>query len=286
MQLRVPSLLLTAAFTSATFVVSQAQEYANCRYRLLNAPGAYATQLSSINNHGDILGIWTGTQSSDVPASFVWRNGSYVQVNVPGSRWTVAGRINNRGDVIGSYLTASGTAQLGFLFTGGKYKTLNPGAGTYSLGIDINDQGDILGYANSQYYVLRDGKITYLNFDPNVVTYATAINNAGWIVGYYGVYSGDNWYWNGFLLKDGQYTTISFPGSSETLITDVNNNGVVLGYWANDNMQVGNFAWQNGSFKSIPGTSYLPIAINDYGWMVGYTDYPLKPSSGIVGSCH
>jgi len=62
---------------------------------------------------------------------------------------------------------------------------------------------------------------------PNLTddTFAGGINNAGQIVGYYGVQTGNL----GFLYENGNYSTIAIVLAQGTILTGVNDTGEIVG---------------------------------------------------------
>src|SRR5205085_4723489 len=69
---------------------------------------------------------------------------------------------------------------------------------------------------------------TYTLFDVpgSLATYATGINSAGDVVGYYVDSSGN---FNGFVLSAGSYTTITYPGATVTHLFGINDNNQIVG---------------------------------------------------------
>jgi probable HAF family extracellular repeat protein len=115
--------------------------------------------------------------------------------SLPGLPDSRAHGINELGQVVGfsSFFDPETTDEISksFLYSGGVMTDLNV-PGTYSAAEDINDFGQIVGWmaANGQRaYIYEDGVVTDLNtlIPPGsglTIHAATAINNAGQIVGY------------------------------------------------------------------------------------------------------
>ncbi len=103
-------------------------------------PGASGTNLSKINNNGDIVG------NGDTPTSiigFVYSSGSYNAVNFTGSIYTSLFSINDNGQIFGVGV-AQGPVLNDFIETAGKFSAITiPTAANYFT--DINDAGVIVG---------------------------------------------------------------------------------------------------------------------------------------------
>jgi probable HAF family extracellular repeat protein/YD repeat-containing protein len=161
------------------------------RFVTIDVPGGVPTQLTKINDRGQIVGRYSQTHTDiqdpdSIARGFLLDRGSLTRIDVPGAAETQAVGINNRGQVVGEYENPAGTFH-GFLWHKGRFTTIDkPGAAT-SL-IDINDRGQILG-----------------------------------------VYAGDDGVLHNFLLDRGRYTTFDAPGVPITLARDLNNRGQVAG---------------------------------------------------------
>src|SRR5262249_48341469 len=124
-------------FLSSTVSVCLAQNFSTVNY-----PGANATGLYGINNHGVVAGYY---QTSVGPLNAIMlAQGTFTVINVPGSQSSAAFGINDSDDVVGFYVSPEGF-QYGFLFKGGNYTPISfPGSvGTQARG--INNTGQIVG---------------------------------------------------------------------------------------------------------------------------------------------
>ena len=112
--------------------------------------------------------------------------------------------------------------------------------GTYVTG--INDSGEVVGYyfdANDVPHGFAATPDSSGNYDPNAFTdindplavhgtYASGVNDAGEIVGYY--YDA-NYDLHGFIYNDGTYLTLDDPSAADgTYPSAVNNSGQVVGF--------------------------------------------------------
>jgi len=233
-----------------------------------NGQGTYA---SGIDNDGTIVGYYFGADDAfhgfvATPGNGSYASGTIVQLDDPsadndyfGGTYATAINAGANGagpEVVGYYYDDIGMAH-GFVYTGSftsidnsDFTTIddpNVGAsgGTYLTG--INDSGEVVGYyidSGGMHHgftamptsdgVYEANAFTDIN-DPNAGnfgTYATGINDAGEVVGYY--YDGNNDL-HGFLYEDGVYIDLNDPSAADgTYATAINNSGQVVGYYEDD----------------------------------------------------
>ena len=120
--------------------------YSNGNYTTINDPsgtGLNGTIADAINNHGQIVGIYT--DSNNTPHGFLLSGGSYTTIDDPlGVNGTVVKGINDLGEIVGGYLDSNSKLH-GFLYANGTYTTIDyPGAMQTMLS-GITDLGEILG---------------------------------------------------------------------------------------------------------------------------------------------
>jgi probable HAF family extracellular repeat protein len=124
-------------------------------------------------------------------------------------------------------------------------------------------------------------------------TYATAINDAGLVVGYYEDTSG----YHGFLFNAQtlQFVAapVDYPGSAgTTMLLGVNGYGQIVGRAGDYNpLSLFIYNYDNGNFTDIltncePGALYtMPTGINNNGQIVGYYTTPAyEPYYGFVSN--
>ena len=113
--------------------------YSNGIYTTIGVPGSITTNVSGINDDGEIVGLYDGL-------GFLYSNGVYMTIKVPGSIFTAAEDINNLGEIIGIYEDAGSNGFLGFMFYNGVYTTIDAGVPySYTVPNLLNDSGQILG---------------------------------------------------------------------------------------------------------------------------------------------
>lgn len=123
-------------------------------------------------------------------------------------------------------------------------------------------------------YILQNGvaqAIPPLYSIPRGGTYATAINDAGAVVGH--TSSADGSRYRPFLYKDGHtYNLGTLGGGDSAKATDINNQGVVVGTSdTNTSPYVNVFVYANGVMGSLGLRSDKPVQINDAGQVIGTT---------------
>jgi len=112
----------------------------------LAVPGGSATQCRGINDAGNVVGFYTG--SDNKTHGFYYQNGDYKTIDYPGAIATSLYGINLVGDIVGTFteVTASqDVVQHGFILSGGAFTKIDvPDAiGTNAFG--INAERKIVG---------------------------------------------------------------------------------------------------------------------------------------------
>jgi hypothetical protein len=166
------------------------------RYTTVDYPGAPGTQLSSINDFGEMSGTYCSDAACDSSAtlhSFVLsRSGVFTSFDPPGATGSIASTVSLLGVVVGSYDTAP-----------------EPTCRTQCLG-----------------YVLSHGNYTTLSYPGSSFTFASGGNVWNTVVGVYFDASGSG---HAFLESGGAYTSFDYPHASLTEATGINALGVIVG---------------------------------------------------------
>jgi uncharacterized membrane protein len=116
----------------------------------IDFPGGLGTKVSSINDHGQMVGYY---DTEDARRGFTLRSGRFTKIDPPGSLTTLPSGIDNRGQIVGGYLDPNGVNGRGFLWKNGRYTTIvAPGERTDTIAFDINDRGDIVIPADGNLY--------------------------------------------------------------------------------------------------------------------------------------
>jgi hypothetical protein len=250
--------------------VSGAETEGKATIIVFDAPGASTGQFqgtfpTAINPAGAIVGYYYGTVldqfGNNIPQAFLRApNGKFTTFDPPGYPNntlfinTVGNTlaINPAGAITGSYVDANGFVH-GFL--------------------RVTTGGDE-----------RAPKVTFTTFDvpgppgsPSTGTFASAINPAGAITGYYteNLYYGP---YHSFLrAPNGSVTTFDYPNTNQgTFAYAINPAWTITGNYFANNQYHGFLRARNGKFTSFdpPGSTNTttPLAINPAGEITGY--YP------------
>lgn len=252
-------------------------------FRTIDVPGAAATMVNGINNHGHVVGRFVRDGAG---LGFVFDGEAFTTLTFPGANHTTAKGINDSGQIVGSY--GSLTFRLGehgYLFDHGEYTTLDVPAGTIIEAEDINNQGQIvgiLGDAEGAHGFLLDGEdYSRLTVPDTHRTEGLGLNDAGVLAGR--TYEGEpisidgeiSGHWTGFTHDVGGFNLIR-AGLASVSVTDVNNTGDLVGWWTPNN---GLDDYALGFF--VDGTDYttirfpgahvtMALGLNDNAQIVGY----------------
>ena len=220
--------------------------------------GSFATGIAP---NGDVVGgfcpVESGGCSSGIAIhGYLFRNSSNsaLQIDVPGVLATLAGGINQSGQIVGMGCNTT----------------------SCSLSYPIDSQGFLLNQIG--------GSFTTINYPGALGTAATAINDAGDIVGNYIACQSQSsesesfqlpctyGQLHGFLLSGGTYTNIDPPGSISTFVGGINNSGEIVGRYGEAVFTGHGFLFKSGIYTIVdfPGASSTAISgVNDHGKIVG-----------------
>jgi hypothetical protein len=163
-------------------------------YQAANTNGGVAeTDFKGINSQGQIAGYYELFVPNPVLwTSFVLTGSSIAEIAYPGAFETFVEGINDSGAVVGFY-SDTNLNERAFLKVGTTYLNIDPtGPDGSSSAISISNSGLVLGYAQTGLFVYDLPTATYLDeshllskLSSSFTSFqATAINNAGEIVGY------------------------------------------------------------------------------------------------------
>jgi len=241
-------------------------------------PGSKSTLFADINRSSTITGTYTTFQFA-THGFLLSATGSLTSFDVPGSTYTSPVAINLYGATTGTFYDANSVAH-GFLrLSNGTYATFDvPGTlpGTTSP-IGINPSNTIIGnYSNGgvgfAFVRNADGTFDLLYAPGNFNSiYATAVNDAGVVTGYYTDDPGNK---HGFSWSAaGGYLLFDVPGGAQTTPSAINGSGTIAGNVFAEGQQEGFTLDANGVFTTfiVPGaTSILFVSgINESGEIAG-----------------
>ncbi len=247
-------------------------------------PGAgNSTTPFSINNRGDIVGIYVDT--NNVRRGFLRRpNGNISAIVAPNDtgNYTTAFAINNNQTVVGDYFNTADGVYHGFLRRNGAFTQYDGGGAWNGTGVlGINDIENFVGGITDPVlpeisYVNIGGTQTIINIPGAFDSAALGINNANRAIGRY---TDANLVNHGFIrAANGLLTNpVDFPGSSSSVLQAINNRGWIVGrYTDTQGREHGLFRKNANTYVSFdfPNATATSLnGINDFGFIVGrYTD--------------
>jgi len=250
----------------------------------------------AINEEGNIVGWSSGTQGT---RAFFYseKTGLKELPSLPNINVTAAYDINDKNQIVGTSgkEVMDGTPAHAVRWTNGNIEDLGTLQGTFSKGYSINSAGEVVGYSYTQQdetsnkihaFLYRDSKL--IDLTPNKTTaYASAINNAGQVAGYYNSNVLYRFYYTSiyqaFRIDKGIIKNLgSLPAFPHSFSSVINEKGQVAGNvrsTSGDAEQI--FRYTDGSgLKNLGGVGEFNRAygMNTFGDIVGQG----RPSSGVL----
>jgi hypothetical protein len=207
-------------------------------------------------------------------------------IEVPKALATEVRGFGPNGEALGTY--ANGLTFHGLIDDNGAFKTVNVPHESSTILASANAT-TMVGQASSKLVTVgftlnSTGTFTTFQVPGANNTYASGIDAAGTIFGYYNVPSGLPEE-QGFILNKGTYTTFKYPNANDTEVTGMNSSGQIVGsYRLADSFAFNGFLYADGKFTTIsyPGAFQTNVqGINSLGEIVGY--YSTSENSGYIG---
>ncbi len=192
--------------------------------------GGY-TNARGINNVGTICGFYDDDDLA-LGRGFLRRGRTYRAYDAPvsGLQTTVIESVNDAGDFVGTYSTFSG--RQAYAHIGGTFSTI-PGPGLYPDLTGINNLDQVVGSYQDDtlkydgFFRAADGTLTFpLSYPGSLDTYPAAINDSGFIVGFWASPHGAH----AFVLQlPDTFVTFDVPDASSTYFSGINSAGLICG---------------------------------------------------------
>ena len=242
-------------------------------FRDLAAEQSGATFAWDINHHGAVVG------GGGFP--FLYRDGVFSNLGTLGGNDGTAHGINDRGDIVGNDTVAGGNQAHAFLFRDGRLIDLGvlPG-GAGGGAFEINETGVIVGRSSSSAaphsFRWEDSRVSDIGKLGGIGSYATAINNKGWIVGSSN-FGPDRSLYHAYLWRSGRFTDLGTLGGANSFAHDINDKGAIVG-----EAELGPggrrhaFLWRKGVMQDLGalGERSAAYGINNRRWVVGWSRLP------------
>lgn len=215
------------------------------------------------------------------------------QLTVIGGAGSTATALNSSGQVVGAMAAAGGSHA--FFHDGSSVADLGTLGGASSVANSLNDSGVIVGTSINaaginQAFVYANGVMSGLPF--TTFSRADGINNAGGIVGTFGVDEGPEepqgfLYARAYTYADGVVTNLGLLPGADGLTSEgrgINDAGVAVGsaeYGGAPDHPREAFVYSNGVMQglgNLGGQSSDAYAINDLGQVAGSAGVPTTPT--------
>jgi len=229
----------------------------------IDCPGASMTQLTGINNSGQIAGY------CDQAVGVLYSGGVFTPIIDPASPgYTRPMAIDDNGQIVGT----ANSGDSGFLYSGGIFSQLAYPGATDTEANGINDSGEIVGLyivlPNEHGFLYSGGIFTTIDYPGAIWTQLWGVNNVGEVVGTY--WSNGQ---HGFLYTGGTFTSIDYPGDSSIQPTGINDSGEIVGTYTliNGGGTTYSFSLSGGVYTTIDEPAgAVANGVNDSGDIVGY----------------
>lgn len=264
--------------------------------RVVDFPGAAATEVFAVNNFGQFVGAETDSAGAQHAIFDDGRKLTLLDsagvIGTSAQSWAYS--INNRGEIAGAYQTEAGALHGYIYHPDGNVTTLDDPAGSDTQAFGINDLGSVIGIyndaaGNSHAFVRRQGKFATADVPGGLQTVPFSIDDREQIVGEFVTTAGTVGF--GYLQqRDGHITLTTAPGSvaQGTFFISINNREQILGAYQDAAGAQQNFLDSSGRFEPFDfparfaATFVSAQTINDLGEIVGYYNDASNVSHGFV----
>jgi probable HAF family extracellular repeat protein len=259
-----------------------AQQPRTFQYSNFQIPGAQMTEMTGVNNLGNLSGNYT--DAGGVTHCALVEGHTVTNINDPNGTGSSCFRLNNLNQVAGSY--ATGSFSNGFVYSASSATYTDiivPTATAGTVAVGINDGGKVVGYFadNVGTHGFLFNGTTYQQLDmPGVIaTFAVSINNGG-LIAVQGITSGGAFI--SAVYNGTTYRPLNVPGASSiSAIETINNHNQCVFTWTDASGNEHGSFYSQGVFTQLdyPGAFATHAdGLNDHGLIVG----PYTPTSGAM----
>lgn len=201
---------------------------ADGRFRSIDVPGGWPTDVTWINPRGDIVGCY---DSNGKTYAYVLRDGHFNTIAYPGAQMTLGWGISNGGDVVGPEFNGDFYTAHGYIYHNDTFTLFDvPGARATWPTAAIDSQHIAGNYFGPDWrihgFVFREGRFTSIDFPGSDYIWITGSNPQGQVVGFYFDALGNQ---HGFVMKKGKFTSIDIPRAIATEVNGIDPKGNVVG---------------------------------------------------------
>ena len=250
-------------------------------------PGYSYSEAHAINDAGQVVGYASSVNASRSDHAFLWESGVMRDLGtLSGGYTSYAYGINEAGQVVGTGVDQSGITHA-VLWQNGTTTDLGTLGGCCGVARDINDLGQIVGGSNAASGSVNAALWTVFTKPPppypirdlgtppgDVISWGTAINDAGHVAGYSIGSDSGIMVIRVFLWNNGTFQVLPGLGGTETFAYGVNAADEVVGYAYTASGPARAILWQNGTptdLGTLGGTESGAYGINDRGQVVGWS---------------
>lgn len=236
------------------------EPYGPHNFKTANFPGAFATQVRSLNNKKALAGFFVDATHRSWIFGFTENNGIWTEHKDPKLRGGTSNvtellGLNDAGLTVGFYTDDSNVNHAFELDQAiGKYHSIIPPGVVSAKATGINGKGDVCGYATvasgaTVSWLLKGGSFTLFGFPGSTDTEALGLNWQDQIVGSYVDLSGVT---HGFILSNPlnsqNWLTVDQPkASGVTVVTGIEDHRNVVGYYVDHSGNTNGFIGYYGS---------------------------------------
>jgi hypothetical protein len=241
-------LALLTVLSCAGFAIGQDQPNqpaSGYNYKEINYPGAADTFVYAINDHGEIVGYYTGGGCSQPACGFSDLKGTFTTIQCALENYTELFDVSNTGEIIGAYSFVGGMHGLMWEGNSSCFDIVDPSGPNYTEAWGVNDSGEIVGYYldsanNFQGFTYIGGTYSTISCSQGSSTMAIGVNNAGLIVGDYA--NSTTGPYSGFVYRAEKCVSIVYPSAVSTGARGINKRNQISGWYVDSGNRTHGFS--------------------------------------------